>query len=92
MKHIVAIFLVGLCACTTAPDGIPIESTSGPVKFVISKDKKGECRWNLVASNGKTIATSSEGYSSRRSCDRSIELTRQAGDATVVDRSSPTDK
>jgi uncharacterized protein YegP (UPF0339 family) len=31
-------------------------------KFEVYKDKKGEFRWRLVASNGQSIASSGEGY------------------------------
>ena len=34
-------------------------------KFELSKDKKGEYRWKLVASNGQAIASSGEGYTTK---------------------------
>lgn len=34
-------------------------------KFEIFKDAKGEWRWRLVASNGRIIAASGEGYKNR---------------------------
>ena len=36
-------------------------------KFKISKDKKGEYRWKLLAANGRVIAVS-EGYVTKRNC------------------------
>ena len=36
-------------------------------KFELYKDAKGEFRWRLKASNGQTIATGGEGYSSKAS-------------------------
>ena len=40
-------------------------------KFEIEKDKKGEFRFRLKASNGRIIATS-EGYKTRKSCINGI--------------------
>lgn len=31
-------------------------------KLIYYKDKKGEWRWRFVASNGRTVAESGEGY------------------------------
>lgn len=45
-------------------------------KFVISKRKNGEVQFNLKASNGQTILTS-EGYTSRSSCDNGIESVKK---------------
>jgi uncharacterized protein YegP (UPF0339 family) len=36
-------------------------------KFQLYKDKKGEFRWKLLASNGLTIADSGEGYKTKKS-------------------------
>ena len=36
--------------------------------WTIYQDKKGEWRWTCVASNGRTVGASSEGYSSRAAC------------------------
>ncbi len=35
--------------------------------FELYKDPKGEYRWRLKATNGQTIATGGEGYSSKAS-------------------------
>ncbi|MFI6598213.1 YegP family protein [Nonomuraea sp. NPDC050536] len=54
-------------------------------KFVISKDKRGEYRFKLVAANGQTIAVS-EGYSTKVACVNGVESVRKnAPDATVDD-------
>jgi uncharacterized protein len=39
----------------------------GPA-FYIYRDRGGSWRWSLVAANGKTVADSAEGYSSRSAC------------------------
>lgn len=45
-------------------------------KFECYKDKAGELRFRLKAGNGETIL-SSEGYSSKASCDGGIESVRK---------------
>lgn len=44
-----------------------------PLNFKIYKDKKGEWRWTLHASNKKKIADSAEGYKRKIDCRREIE-------------------
>lgn len=54
-------------------------------KFEVYKDKKGEYRFRLKASNGQVIAVS-EGYSSKPACMNGIESVRKnAPDAEVVE-------
>lgn len=45
-------------------------------KFVIIKRSNGEFQFNLLAGNGLVILTS-EGYSTRQSCDNGIESVRK---------------
>jgi uncharacterized protein YegP (UPF0339 family) len=54
-------------------------------KFEIFKDKAGQYRWRLVAPNGKSIAESGEGYSSRQACLDGIESVKKnaAGAQTI---------
>jgi uncharacterized protein len=47
------------------------------------KDTKGEWRWTYEASNGKTIAVSSEGYKNRADCQRGIDLMKASKDSPV---------
>ena len=51
------------------------ETVSNP-KFEMYKDKGGEFRFRLKARNGQIIATS-EGYSSKASCENGIESVRK---------------
>lgn len=44
-------------------------------RFNVYKDKRGEWRFNLTASNGEIIAAS-EGYSSKRNALYGVELVR----------------
>lgn len=55
-------------------------------KFVITKRSNGEFQFNLKAGNGQVILTS-EGYSSRASCDNGIEsVRRNSQDDSKYDR------
>jgi uncharacterized protein YegP (UPF0339 family) len=56
-------------------------------KFELYTDNKGEFRWRLVASNGQTIATGGEGYSSKASAMNGIEsVKKNAPSAEVVEK------
>ncbi|MCB1097576.1 MAG: DUF1508 domain-containing protein [Verrucomicrobiales bacterium] len=37
-------------------------------KWTLYKDKKSEWRWKRVASNGRTVGASTEGYKNRSEC------------------------
>lgn len=39
-------------------------------KFKLYKDKKGEWRWSLYASNGRKVADSAEGYKNKSAAYR----------------------
>jgi len=52
------------------------------MKFHIYKDASGELRWRLKAANGRVIADSGEGYSSKQACKEGIELVKSA---TVIE-------
>lgn len=52
-------------------------------KFEIYKDKKGEFRFRLVASNGQVIATS-QGYKSKASCVKGIASVKKNAPKTDV--------
>lgn len=55
-------------------------------KFELYSDAKGEFRWRLKASNGQTIATGGEGYSSKASAKNGIEsVKKNAADAEIVE-------
>ena len=56
-------------------------------KFELYTDAKGEFRWRLKASNGQTIATGGEGYSSKANARNGIEsVKKNAPDAEIVER------
>jgi uncharacterized protein len=47
------------------------------------KDNQKLWRWSYEASNGKTIAVSSESYHNRSDCDRSIQIMKQSSNSLV---------
>jgi uncharacterized protein YegP (UPF0339 family) len=56
------------------------------MQFVIYKDSAGQYRWRYVASNGKTIADSGEGYYNKADCQAGIDLVKaHAATAPVKD-------
>jgi uncharacterized protein YegP (UPF0339 family) len=55
-------------------------------KFEVYKDKSGQYRWRLVASNGRKIAESGESFSSKQACLDGIEsVKKNAAGAQVVE-------
>lgn len=55
-------------------------------KIVYYKDKKGEYRWKLLASNGQQIANGGEGYTTLASCKNGFEsVKKNAPDAKEVE-------
>ena len=47
------------------------------------KDTQGLWRWSYEASNGKTIAVSSESYHHRADCEHGIELMKKSKDSPI---------
>ncbi|MFC3957488.1 HVO_2922 family protein [Halovivax cerinus] len=57
---------------------------SNSATFEVFRDRADEWRWRLVARNGRIIADSGEGYTSKQGAERGIEsVKRSAADATV---------
>ena len=56
-------------------------------KFVVKKGATGKFHFNLVASNGETVATS-ESYNSKDSALKGIDAARRAAADAVVDDQS----
>lgn len=55
-------------------------------KFELYTDAKGEYRWRLKASNGQTIATGGEGYTTKANAKSGIEsVKKNAADAEIVE-------
>lgn len=76
----VVAFTFVLIACTVASQRMASarfaeEPRAGT--FEVYADKSGEHRWRLVALNGKTVATSGEGYKEKRDCLAGIDAVRR---------------
>ena len=51
--------------------------------YWLYKDNRGEYRWTYEASNGETIAVSSEGYKKRSDCERAIDIMKASYNSQV---------
>lgn len=51
--------------------------------YYVYRDVSGYWRWRLVASNGRKIADSGEGYVNKQDCLAGITLTKGSGSAPV---------
>ena len=59
---------------------------AGDLSFEVFKDSKKDFRWKLKAANGKVMAVSEEGYSSKSSCKSAIEwIKNHAAKAEIED-------
>ena len=56
------------------------------MKYELYKDESDEWRWRLVASNGKCIADSAEGYHNRQDCLDGIMLVKSSTDTYIHER------
>jgi len=52
-------------------------------RFVVYQDRAGEWRWRLLAANNRIVATSGEGYTRMRDCERAITGALRATAAPV---------
>ena len=79
----------GLLAVVPAPRAIAADEPAkkSAATFEIYKDKAGEYRWRLRTQNTQVIATSGQGYSSKRACEEGIEsVKKNAPDAAVEEK------
>jgi uncharacterized protein YegP (UPF0339 family) len=93
---------VGFFSFTATPPARAVKSettytaTAAAATFEMYKDKAGEYRWRLRMQNTKVIATSGEGYTTKRACEEAIDsVKKNAADAAVEEKeadSPPADK
>ena len=82
-----ATFLV-LTGAPRAAAAAETDKKSGAT-FEMYKDKAGDYRWRLRTTNSQVIATSGQGYASKRACEEGIEsVKKNAPDATVEEKES----
>jgi len=65
-----------------APEADAVEK--GKAYFTVYKDKAKEWRWRLVASNGRIIADSGEGYTERNDCVEALDRVRKHSKAATA--------
>jgi uncharacterized protein len=54
------------------------------VKFEVYKDSRGEHRWRLRHGNGNVLATSSQGYNTKVSALKCIDIVKQASNSANI--------
>lgn len=57
----------------------------GTPHFEVYKDTAGEWRWRMVASNGRIVADSGEGYGSKGNARRALENVQDDADAAIAE-------
>jgi uncharacterized protein len=63
----------GFLALNPSPRASAADEKKAPATFEVYKDRAGEFRWRLRATNSQIIATSGDGYKEKRSCLSAIE-------------------
>ncbi|HZW39709.1 MAG TPA: DUF1508 domain-containing protein [Ignavibacteriaceae bacterium] len=51
--------------------------------YSIFKDENEQWRWKLIASNGRSIAASGEGYLNKQDCLNAINLVKESSEAKI---------
>lgn len=65
-----------------------MKDAADKLKFESYEDSEKKFRWRLKATNGQTIASSSQGYKAKADCEKAINLIKKgAASATVDDMS-----
>jgi uncharacterized protein YegP (UPF0339 family) len=67
----------GFLAFNPSPRARAADEKKAPATFEVYKDKAGEFRWRLRATNSQIIATSGDGYKEKRSCLSAIESVKR---------------
>jgi uncharacterized protein YegP (UPF0339 family) len=67
MRRVLAVIAVVIAPVTLSA------ARADKLKFEIHKDNKMEFRWRLISSNGKTLATSGQGYKAKADCKNGVE-------------------
>ena len=69
---------------TPAASKVRSTRTSKAMSFHVFKDEGGQWRWWLQSPNGRSIASSGEGYKNKKDCLSAIDLVKHASQAEVV--------
>jgi uncharacterized protein YegP (UPF0339 family) len=75
---------------SAAPSGATAADEKVMAKFEVYKDKAGEFRWRLRATNTQILATSSDGYAAKRDCLHAIDSIKRAAANAPVEYTTET--
>jgi uncharacterized protein YegP (UPF0339 family) len=71
---------VGVVSCVSLSQfAAAQDKASGKLKFEIYKDKADEFRWRLSSGDGKAMAASGQGYTTKQSCKEGVESVKKNG-------------
>jgi uncharacterized protein len=62
-----------------------IKKDAEKLKFEVYQDNKGEHRWRVIASNGQTIGSSSEGYKAKADAEKAIDVVKKGAAKAEVE-------
>ncbi|HTK76242.1 MAG TPA: DUF1508 domain-containing protein [Gemmataceae bacterium] len=62
-----------------------IKKDAEKLKFEVYQDNKGEYRWRVIATNGQTIGSSSEGYKAKADCEKAVDTVKKGAAKAEVD-------
>jgi uncharacterized protein YegP (UPF0339 family) len=62
-----------------------IKKDAEKLKFEVYQDNKGEYRWRVLATNGQTIGSSSEGYKAKADCEKAVDTVKKGAAKAEVD-------
>lgn len=54
--------------------------------YYMYRDAQGYWRWNLVATNGRKVADSGEGYHNKQDCRYAIDIVKGSINASVFEK------
>lgn len=71
--------------CKKSVERIQNQANTDKLDFEVYEDKAKEFRWRCKASNGQTVASSSEGYKAKADCTHAIDLIKKGAASAVVE-------
>ena len=80
-----ALAAVGAALGMVAVGPVAELEAQGALKFELYKDARGAFRWRLKAANGRVVATSSEGYTTKANCRAGIDLVKRGAAGAEVE-------
>ncbi len=72
-------------SCQESVERLKKNAGSDKAKFETYEDNKQNHRWRMVASNGQTVASSSQGYKAKADCQKAVELIKKEAKNAAVE-------